>query len=119
MTVLKADKSGIKTIFDQNFGVSKIEKNQKSDLLYYGQASWSQGINQIDSLGITISIGTYSPKLVYNLNKDFAMDSILTRNYNEAEYVFAGYEASDILVAHRWYKKNSKGDKIRPYIFKK
>ncbi len=118
LTIIKIDQAGFKEIFKAEFGANKVALDKNDGPLFYGQLSYSQGLANIDSLGLTLS--TYSPILVYNLRKDFVLDSALTKKYNEENYVFAGYKANyKIIVARQKYDSKRSVDTIHPYIFKR
>jgi len=117
LTVIQADNDGLKTIFDSEFEVSLIQKDEKGALKYFGIESYSEPLYSIDSLDILLF--TYNPTLVYDLNSGFKLDSALTMRYNEMNYVFAGFEYNgDLKVAYPKNEEESKRGIIKPYIFK-
>ncbi len=66
-----------------------MNKDGKLDIVL--NPTWSEGIDYIDSL--KASITSYSPYYVYSLTPNkFILDSILTREYNQKNYAWAGLE---------------------------
>ena len=59
-------------------------------------------------------IGTYVPRFVFPVTDTFKMDKVLTRKYNEDNYVFAGFKYSEKI--HILYPRNKK---LKPSIYKK
>jgi hypothetical protein len=68
--------------------------------------TWSEGIDYIDSLNA--SIASYSPYYVYSLTPNtFKFDSILTREYNQKNYAWAGLDNIDS-VQVMWLRNENK-----------
>lgn len=80
--------------------------NKDGNLEIVLNPTWSEGISYIDS--INASITSYAPYYVYSLTPStFTFDSVLTRKYNENNYVWAGLDnVGDVEVI--WYRNDNK-----------
>jgi hypothetical protein len=116
LTVLRVDRSGFKELFKRDFGTHEINIYRNDELIFSGKPSIEDAVQKVDSLGVNLF--PYNPTLFYNLNNDFALDSALTKAYNEENYVFAGFEYdANVLVARHDNSSRTVKTK-RPYIFK-
>jgi hypothetical protein len=118
LTVLQADKGGVKKIFKDAFEVEKISKSPTGEIKYFGIDSYSEPLYPIDSLDILLF--SYNPTWVYNLTDGFKFDSLATQQYNEDNYVFAGFNYDhEIKVAFPKDGQDRKSGKKKPYIYNK
>jgi len=116
LTVLQADKDGVKKIFKDALEVERISKTTTGEIKYFGIDSYSEALYPIDSLDILLY--SYNPTWVYNLTDGFKFDSLATRQYNEDNYVFAGYKYDgEIKVAFPKNGQDRKSGKRKPYIY--
>lgn len=114
LTIIKVDKDGVAKIFKDEFDVYRISVDTTGNTEYYGSSSFSEGLDDNDSL----IFSTYNPTQIYNLTKGFVFDSSATKEYNEENYVFAGYTPdSNIIIASPNHIHDGKTRK--PYIFRK
>lgn len=116
LTIIQADKKGIRKIFKDSFEISKVSTDN-DEIKYFGIESFSEPLYPVDSLDILLF--TYNPTLVYTLNDSFSFDSLTTKKYNEENYVFAGlkYEG-DVKVAFPKDGQERKAGTRKPYIYK-
>ncbi len=109
VTIISLQKESISTIFDEEFVLESIEDldgNGTIDLIGRKQ------LNQIGRVTDSAEISPYTPFLVYSLSEKFELQGSLTKSYNEAAYVFAGFEYSEeIEVA-----LPKKGFDFKPFI---
>lgn len=116
LTIIQADKSGIRKIFKDSFEVSKVSKADNGEIKYFGIESFSEALYPIDSLDILLF--TYNPTLVYSLSNGFKFDSLTTKQYNEENYVFAGFNyEGDVKVAFPKDGQERKLGTRKPYIY--
>ncbi len=116
LTVLQADKDGVKKIFKDGLEVERISKTSIGEIKYFGIDSYSEPLYPIDSLDILLF--SYNPTWVYNLTEGFKFDSLATRQYNEENYVFAGFNYhGEIKVAFPKDGQDRKSRKWKPYIY--
>lgn len=117
LTVLQADKYGVKKIFKDYFEVKKVKKTENEGIKYFGIDSYSEPLYPIDSLDVLLF--SYNPTLVYNLKTGFKFDSLATQQYNEDNYVFAGFKyEGEIKVAFPKDGQERKSRTRKPYIYK-
>jgi|GEM_PF-5051881 len=117
MTIVQVDKNGVSKIFKDAFELHEVIKSDNGEIKYLGIDSFSESIGAVDSLDIELF--TYNPTLVYSLSDSFKFDSLGTKQYNEENYVFAGYDyQGELRVAFpRDGRERKKGTK-KPYIYR-
>lgn len=117
LTVIQADNEGLRTIFKDEFEIDQIEKDDQGELKYFGIESFSEPLYPVDSLDILLF--TYNPTLVYDLKSGFKLDSLLTKKYNEDNYVFAGFDYDgELKVAFPKNGEERKSGTRKPYIYR-
>ena len=70
--------------------LSDINGDSKTEFIF---RNFGELYEPVDSLNA--DIGTYNPYFVYTIDADFRLNKPLTKKYNEAHYVFAGYDDSE------------------------
>ena len=116
LTVLQADKDGVRKISKDGLEIQKISKSATGQITYFGINSYSEPLYPVDSLDILLF--SYNPTLAYNLTEGFKFDSLATRQYNEDNYVFAGFKYNgEIKVAFPKDGQDRKSGKKMPYIY--
>lgn len=117
MTIVQVDKKGISKIFKDAFELHEVIKSENGDIKYLGIDSFSESVGVVDSLDIELF--TYNPTLVYSLGDSFKFDSLGTKQYNEENYVFAGYNYEDeVRVAFPRDGRERKKGTTKPYIYR-
>jgi hypothetical protein len=88
--------------------ITDLDNDGRTDFVFRNLFEYTE---RVDSL--KANVGSYSPFLVYTIGKVCELNKPLTKQYNEKNYVFAGYEYNEQLQI--LYPDN--GDK--PRLFKK
>ena len=117
LTIVQIDKKGVKKIFKDEFEIHQVITSDNGDVKYFGIDSFSESVGVVDSLDVELF--TYNPTSVYRLGDDFKFDSLETKQYNEANYVFAGYNyQGELMVAFPRDRQERKKGKKKPYIYR-
>lgn len=96
-----------KTPIEVPVSLTDLDKDGKTDFIFTNILEYE---DEIDSLNA--HLGYYSPFYVYTIGEGFDLNKTLTKQYNERNYVFAGYEADEKIKVI--YPRNGS----RPKIFK-
>lgn len=117
LTIIQIDKKGMNKIFKDAFELHEVITSDNGDIKYSGIDSFSESVGVVDSLDIELF--TYNPTLVYNLSDKFKFDSLATKQYNEENYVFAGYNyQGELRVAFPRDGQERKKRTKKPYIYR-
>lgn len=118
-SIINIENNNIKMVFDQteNSMFDVEYPITLTDLEHNGQLCFIYTeFHQLDGYDAKLNgdIGGYAPRLVFPVTDTFKMDKVLTRKYNEDNYVFAGFKYSEKI--HILYPRNKK---LKPSIYKK
>lgn len=116
-TIISIKNNNIEMIFDKNdadvdieipISLTDLDDDGRNEFIF---RNMFELYKKVDSLNA--DVGVYSPYLVYSIDKDFKLNKVLTKKYNDENYVFAGYNYSEkIKILYPRDKKK------KPSIFK-
>lgn len=116
-TIISIKNNNIEMIFDKSdadvdieipISLTDLDDDGRNEFIFRNMFELYE---KVDSLNA--DVGVYSPYLVYSIDKDFKLNKVLTKKYNDENYVFAGYNYSEkIKILYPRDKKK------KPSIFK-
>ncbi len=114
MVLVKAARKGFTKIFDHEFGMNEIHRDNNNTLSIIGYPIGSAALLPADNNHFVIV--SYAPSLVYQLKDTLKLDSARTIKWNKINYIFRGFSAdNDIWVARPLW---SAPKRSKHYVFK-
>ena len=116
-SIINIDNNTIKMVYDKGdkdldietpITITDLDKDGRADFVFTNLIEYSEIIDSLKA-----KVGSYSPFFVYTIDKVCVLNKPLTKQYNEKNYVFAGYEYNEQIKI--LYPDNGE----KPRLFKK